>query len=67
MNPTTGGRVSQRRVKRRPPVESLYAQEVRQELSASQRADLLQQRAEEFAGAQEWANVVEPDCGEMAA
>jgi hypothetical protein len=62
-----GGRVSRYRAQRQVQPESPYVAEVRQELSDYQRADLIQQRAEEFAGAQELARVVEPDCGEVAA
>jgi hypothetical protein len=63
-----GGRVSRYRAKRQVQPESAYVAEVRQELSDSQLADLLQRRAEEFASAQELERVVEPgDCAEVAA
>jgi hypothetical protein len=54
------------RTRRKAPVESAYAQEVRAELSAEQLADLAQRRAEEVAGAAELAAVVESE-SEVAA
>jgi len=58
------GAMKRQRVKRPVPVESVYAAEVRQELSDSQLADLRQARAEEVAHQDERDRVVDLDQGE---